>query len=221
MTLFGIVLFAILWYPCFSFCKAIPLTKPLIQVRGGQVDSSSTSTPSLKTASNPSFIETTYVPLPSNDDSKQKRKQWWSFLKIFTSTESFLQVFLKVVVEDADIRTLLAKSLSYFFWGFLILSILGTFGFDTKPLLSLVSVAGITLGFGLKDLLASSFSGLLLLFTRPFERDSIITVNGYTGRVIGMDVRFVRLQSLQDKRVEYVLPVSSLHNSPIIIERPL
>jgi small conductance mechanosensitive channel len=92
-------------------------------------------------------------------------------------------------------------------------------GYDTKPLLSLLSVSGLTIGFAAKDILTNTFKGLFILFTKPFQRHWTISVNGFRGKVISIDSRFVKLQSLLSPFSEILIPLSMIYDTAIIIEK--
>jgi small conductance mechanosensitive channel len=92
-------------------------------------------------------------------------------------------------------------------------------GYDTKPLLSLLSVSGLTIGFAAKDILTNTFKGLFILLTKPFHRNWTISVNGFRGKVLSIDSRFVKLQSLQSPFTEILIPLSMIYDTAIVIEK--
>jgi small-conductance mechanosensitive channel len=132
---------------------------------------------------------------------------------------NFFDRFYSIFIHDPDILKLFSSFSAWMFWTYIFLSTLGTIGFDTKPLLSLLSVAGITIGFAAKSLLANLFTGASLLFMRPFPYGSIITINGMKGKVISMDIRYLTLQSLTNKNEIIKIPVSIVNENTIIIEK--
>jgi small-conductance mechanosensitive channel len=129
-----------------------------------------------------------------------------------------LRMFLGTVIIDPDVLRVTSKIISYVIWIFIILSALGTFGVDIKPMVSLVSVVGVTIGLAAKDILTNTFVGILIILTSPFKRGWIISIEGQRGKVIGLDTRYVRLQSLRDKS-EILIPLSLVYKSSIIIEK--
>ena len=140
------------------------------------------------------YIDQTHV-------SDVERKK---FIK-FNFMENFANIkfnFLSVFISDPDALKLVSKIISWIVWYYLFLSAVGTFGFDTKPVLSLLSVSGLTIGFAGKDILTNLFKGIFIIGVLNLQRCKrgwIITVNGYRGRVISIDTRFVKLQSLSNK----------------------
>jgi len=134
------------------------------------------------------------------------------------ATEPFFKGVTSAVIDDPDVAIVTAKILSYSFWFFIILVALGTIGVDTKPLLSLFSVAGITLGFSAKDFIANTFAGVFVLLTRPFERGDLISVGSLKGKVLSIDIRYMRLESFQDLS-EILVPLSMVYNQVITIHQ--
>eukprot|EP01032_Pedospumella_encystans_P008725 gene8725-10323_t len=125
---------------------------------------------------------------------------------------------LSTVVADADVLHVSSRILSSIAWVFLLLSALGSFGFDTKPVLSLLGIGGLTVGFSAQGFLADTYAGLFLLFTRPFERGDIVTIHGMKGKVLSIDMQYVRLYSTAEK-CEIMIPVSTVYKSEIKIDR--
>ena len=152
---------------------------------------------------------------PDNETIKPPKK---SFFLNVRFVESFFSNVLSIFVTDPDTLRISAKAASWITWAFFILSALGTFGFDTKPLLSLLSVSGLTIGFAAKDILTNLFKGFFILLTKPFKRGWIISVNGFRGKVLSIDSRFVKLQSFIDKS-EILVPLSMIYDTAIVIER--
>lgn len=85
-------------------------------------------------------------------------------------------------------------------------------------MLSLLSISGLTIGFAAKDILTDTFAGFYILFIRPFKRGQIISVNGNRGKVMSVDIRYVRLLNLKDKS-EILVPLSIVYGHSIVIER--
>ena len=132
--------------------------------------------------------------------------------------ERFFRGFLSIFINDIDILKVTSKICATVFWAYLLLSALGTLGFDTKPLLSLLSISGLTLGFAMKDILTNLFAGIFIIFVRPFKRGQIITVNNVRGKVVSIDIRYCRLLSLKD-RSEILIPLSMVYGNSITIEK--
>ena len=139
---------------------------------------------------------------PAVDSSSSLRFKRFNF--IHHTMKNFLSHFIR----DPDILDISTDMCSLVAWVYILLSVVGTVGFDTKPMLSLLGIGGITLGFSLKDILSDMYYGVYVLFTKPFKRGSIISVAEYEGRVVSMDVRYVKLFSIKDNCIVLVpLPI--------------
>ena len=144
--------------------------------------------------------------------SPPKRKFQFDFIAVA------LCKALSNLIQDPDILRIVSKVISSVIWSYLVLSILGTFGIDTKPLLSLFGVGSLTIGFTIKDFLSDICAGLILLFIRPFQRGDIITIGNLKGRVLSIDTRYVKLFD-EKEMVEILLPVAVVYKSDIKIQR--
>lgn len=95
-----------------------------------------------------------------------------------------------------------------------IITVLGTWGVDISALIAGLGLTGFALGFALKDVLASCIAGILILFYRPFQLNSKITVMGVEGTVIDIDLRYT---TLQNKNEKHLIPNSKLISEKITI----
>jgi small conductance mechanosensitive channel len=155
--------------------------------------------------------------LDDNAGVAKNKKKWNSK---FRFVENFFSSLLMIFLTDPDTLRIAAKICSWTTWTFFALSTFGTIGFDTKPFLSLLSVFGLTIGFAAKDILTNIFKGFYVLFTRPFKRGWIISVNGFRGKITSIDGRYVTLHSLIDKS-EVLVPLSMIYDTAIVVERKL
>lgn len=132
--------------------------------------------------------------------------------------EDFFKGCLSFLFKDPDILRISSKILSSIFWVYIALSTLGTIGFDTKPILSLLSISGLTFGLASKDILTNTFAGLFVLITRPFKRGDIVTVGNFKGKVVSIDIRYCKIEGLNEKTL-YLLPSSMIYSNVISIEK--
>ena len=198
-------------------CISYQNNKSLLNIKGGwnnNINNNNNNNNSNQTTSNQSQST-----LGSNDikptSGTPLAKGFWINTKFM---ERFFKRFLSLFFLDPDIIRITSKICAGVFWVYMALSTLGTLGFDTKPLLSLFSISGLTIGFAAKDILTNTFAGIFILFTRPFKRGQIISVNNMRGRVVSVDVRYVKLQSTKDKS-ETLIPLSLVYSNAITIEK--
>lgn len=90
---------------------------------------------------------------------------------------------------------------------------LSVMGVQVTALVASLGLASVAIGFALKDVLANSMAGVLLLLQRPFTMGDTITVAGFEGVVADIRVRDTMLRT-GDGRVVFI-PNSSVFESPI------
>jgi len=93
----------------------------------------------------------------------------------------------------------LTRVLIYFFGIYLVLVPL--FEFRSGQVLAFSGVLGAVLGFGLKDLFANLFSGLFMIFERPYQVGDKIEVVGHYGEVTNLGLLSTNLRTTDDDEV--------------------
>jgi small conductance mechanosensitive channel len=96
------------------------------------------------------------------------------------------------------------------------ISALGTAGINVTAMVAGLGLTGFALGFALKDALSNLLAGVLILIYRPFKRGDRIAVAGFEGTVIGIDLRYTRLQG-KDRQV--LIPNSVLFTNSISLQQ--
>eukprot|EP01035_Chromulina_nebulosa_P007767 gene7767-10497_t len=129
---------------------------------------------------------------PSSQQQSKSKWYTWRSIKIF---EPLFERLFSLITQDPDILRISSKICAYLVWINILLSTLGTTGVDIKPILSLLSISALTVGFAAKDLLTDTFAGVSILILRPFQRGDIITVGGFKGTVLSIDLKYVKLAS--------------------------
>ena len=94
-----------------------------------------------------------------------------------------------------------------------ILTGLGTMGVNVSALVAGLGLTGFALGFALRDVLSNLLSGLLILFYQPFRHYDYVSVAGFEGTVIEIDLRYTTLQ--KDGR-EILIPNSLLFTNGLV-----
>jgi small-conductance mechanosensitive channel len=124
---------------------------------------------------------------------------------------------LSFVISDKDVLSIMSTALSGTMWIFIFMSVIGTLGLDTKPLISLVTVSGFTLGLAAKDLLTSTIAAGYMISMRAFKRDMIISIGEHKGKVRSFDTNFVKLLTTDNRLV--LIPMASVYGKPIVIHQ--
>lgn len=105
------------------------------------------------------------------------------------------------LTQDIDTARFMAHSAVYSLYGLAGISLLGTLGIDTSPLLAGIGVTGLTVGFAVKEIATNFLSGVLLVFAKPFRKGQHLRVllGGNEGRlegeVVSIDARYVLLKT--------------------------
>jgi small conductance mechanosensitive channel len=83
-----------------------------------------------------------------------------------------------------------------------------------STLLAGLGIAGVTIGFALQDIAKNFFAGILLLLTQPFEIGDTIDVQGFTGKVLAINLRSTELREVDGRYV--IIPNADVFVSPIV-----
>jgi hypothetical protein len=74
------------------------------------------------------------------------------------------------LVTDADAARMLSRGVAWSAYGLGAMSLLGTVGVDTSPLLAGVGITGITVGFAVKEVATNFLSGAMLVMGRHVRK---------------------------------------------------
>ena len=95
-----------------------------------------------------------------------------------------------------------------------VLTGLGTMGINITALVAGLGLTGFALGFAFKDILGNLLAGVLLLIYRPFHLKDFISVSGFEGTVVDIDLRYTTLHT--DVKT-ILIPNSVLFTNSIVI----
>lgn len=101
---------------------------------------------------------------------------------------------------DGTLKSFLLSALRIALWALAIVIIAQALGIPTASLVAVISIAGLALSLSLQNILANLFSGITLLFTRPFAQGDLVELGTNTGVVqrIGL---FYTVIDTPDKRM--------------------
>ena len=77
---------------------------------------------------------------------------------------------------------------------------LGTLGVNISAIVAGLGLTGFAFGFAFKDMLSNFISGILIFIYEPFKLGDNIEVEGKSGEVIDINLRYVTIES-EDKKV--------------------
>jgi small conductance mechanosensitive channel len=119
-------------------------------------------------------------------------------------------------VGRVDLYEVLGSAASLTVIGFGIMSALGTVGVDITAVIAGVGIAGVALGFALKDIVSNFTAGVMIITFRPFARGDLVEVSGAKGEVIGIDLRNTHLRG---DTADYLVPNQNILSNVVTIER--
>jgi len=123
------------------------------------------------------------------------------------------------LTNDEDLAYLIGKIVSGGLYAMAALSLLGTLGVDTSPLVAGIGITGFTIGFALKEIATNFLSGMLLVLDKPFHKGQYLKVlsviANMEGTVESIDARYVRLRNKDGNIV--MVPAAMVYSSPILV----
>ena len=103
--------------------------------------------------------------------------------------------------------------LKFSMFGFGVIAALGAAGVKTTALLGSLGVAGLTIGFALRDTLSNIISGILVFMDRPFTIDDLVEIDGKYGRVDRITLRTTRIVTNDGKML--AVPNAEIMNKTV------
>jgi len=101
-------------------------------------------------------------------------------------------------------------------WSLIIVGIiwaLGMVDFNVTGFVAGLGIAGLTIGFALKDIAENFIAGILLLLQQPFDIGEGIEVAGYSGTVIDIEIRATTIRTWDGLMV--ILPNAEVYKNAI------
>jgi small conductance mechanosensitive channel len=121
-------------------------------------------------------------------------------------------------VSRVDLYEVLGSAASLTIIGFGVMSALGTVGVDVTAVIAGIGIAGVALGFALKDIVSNFTAGVMIITFRPFVRGDLVEVSGAKGEVIGIDLRNTHLRG---DTADFLVPNQNIVSNVVTIERRL
>ena len=80
-----------------------------------------------------------------------------------------------------------------------LITALGTLGVNISAIVAGLGLTGFAFGFAFKDMLSNFISGVLIFIYEPFKLGDTIEVEGKTGKVININLRYVTIEAENQK----------------------
>ena len=97
-----------------------------------------------------------------------------------------------------------------------LITALGTLGVNISAIVAGLGLTGFAFGFAFKDMLSNFISGILIFIYEPFGLGDTIEVEGKTGKVIDINLRYVTIEAEKQK---VLIPNSISVAKVIAVER--
>ena len=124
------------------------------------------------------------------------------------------------LITDQDAARLVSKTIALSTYSLAIISLLGTLGLDTTPLLTGIGITGFTVGFAVKEVATNLLSGAMLVMGKVVRKGMwvrllVAAMPGIEGRVESVDIRNVVMKTKEGNRI--IVPSVILFTNPLIV----
>ncbi|MBR4953562.1 MAG: mechanosensitive ion channel family protein [Oscillospiraceae bacterium] len=100
---------------------------------------------------------------------------------------------------DATLEGFVLTAANVVLWVLAIIIVATTLGIDTATLVAAVSVVGLALSLAVQNIMANLFSGLTLLFTRPFKAGDYVAAAGNEGTIQSIGLFYTVIKTPDNK----------------------
>ena len=100
---------------------------------------------------------------------------------------------------DGTLKGFLLSAIRIALWALAIVMIASVLGIPTASLVAVISIAGLALSLSVQNILSNLFSGLTLLFTRPFTQGDLVDIGANTGVVQRIGLFYTVIDTLDNR----------------------
>ena len=137
-------------------------------------------------------------------------------LILFWASGTILKTIVRRIMDEksphANISKVLAGIVKNIMLIVGVITALGTLGVNISAIVAGLGLTGFAFGFAFKDMLSNFISGILIFIYEPFRLGDTIEVEGKTGKVIDINLRYVTIEAEDEK----VLVPNSISVSKVI-----
>ena len=137
------------------------------------------------------------------------------FVIFWLSGRILKAIVLKIMSEKSaheNISQILASVVKNIMLILGLITALGTLGVNISAIVAGLGLTSFAFGFAFKDMLSNLISGVLIFIYEPFKLGDTIEVEGKTGKVIDINLRYVTIEAENQK----VLVPNSISVSKVI-----
>ena len=114
---------------------------------------------------------------------------------------------------DASVTSFINSLTKFGLRALLAIIVINKLGVDTTSLIALLTSASLAIGLAVQGSLANFAGGVLILIFKPFKVGDYIVACGDEGTVVGIDVFYTKLATVDNKMI--VIPNGTLANSSV------
>ena len=100
---------------------------------------------------------------------------------------------------DQGITGFIKKALKIFLWVLTLIIVADSLGVDTTSLVALVSVVSLALSLAFQNIMTNVFSGVIILFSKPFVVGDFVTISGISGTVKEITLMRTKIATTDNK----------------------
>ena len=104
---------------------------------------------------------------------------------------------------DAGITGFIAKALRISLWVLALIMVVDSLGVPTTSLVAVVSVVSLALSLAFQNIMTNIFSGVIILFSKPFVVGDYVTISGISGTVKEITLMRTKLAT-PDNKIECI-----------------
>ena len=101
----------------------------------------------------------------------------------------------KVDNKKKTIFSLVRNIVKYLVMIFVVLAILSVYGVDTRGIVTSIGVVGVVIGLAFQDMVHDFLAGVLILFDNHYAIGDTITIDSFTGEVVGFGLMTTKLKA--------------------------
>ena len=135
---------------------------------------------------------------------------------LFWIVGTMFKVIIQRIMDEKSIHVNISRILAGIVKNIMlilgIITALGTMGVNISAVVAGLGLTGFAFGFAFKDMLSNFISGALIFVYEPFNLGDTIEVEGKTGKVIDINLRYVTIEAENQK----ILVPNSISVSKII-----
>ena len=135
---------------------------------------------------------------------------------LFWVSGRIFKVIVQRIMDEKSMHANISRVLSNIIKNIMLIvgliTALGTLGVNISAIVAGLGLTGFAFGFAFKDMLSNFISGALIFIYEPFKLGDTIEVEGKTGKVIDINLRYVTIEAEDQK----VLVPNSISVSKVI-----